>query len=199
LTACKDDAQLIKKQFITSPIHFENFWIAWTKEPFTTFLLNSTLVGFITMFLAVWFASMGGYAFAKYRFKGKKIVFTMILATMMVPGQVTMIPNFMISARLGILDSYVGLILPILPLAFGVFMMRQFILAVPDSLMEAARIDGAKEFSIYLKIVLPLSKPAVLTLGIFTFMASWNNFMWFRLGILVGKPHCFYCLLCSFN
>jgi multiple sugar transport system permease protein len=121
---------------------------------------------------------MGGYAFAKYRFRGQGIVFTMILATMMVPGQVNMIPNFMISARLGILDSYPGLIFPVLPLAFGIFMMRQFMLSIPDSLIEAARIDGAGEFRTYFHITLPLAKPALVTLGIFTFMASWNNFMW---------------------
>lgn len=177
-SACKDDAQIIKKSLLPERWQFENFYIAWTKEPFTRFLVNSSMVGVLTMFLAVWLASMGGYACAKFRFRGRKIVFMAILATMMVPGQVTMIPNFIISARLGILDSYAGMIFPVLPLAFGIFMMRQFIYSVPDSLIEAARIDGAPEFKIYLRIVLPLCKPALVTLGIFIFMSSWNNFMW---------------------
>lgn len=132
----------------------------------------------MTMILAVLLSAMGGFAFSKYRFKGRNLLFTAIIATMMVPGQVTMIPNFLISARLGILDSYAGLIIPVLPLAFGIFMMRQFIHAVPDSLIEAARVDGASEFRLFFKIVLPLCKPALVTLGIFTFMFSWNNFMW---------------------
>ncbi len=178
VTACKEEAQLVRKSLIPESWHFENFYKAWTQEPFTLFLFNSTLVAALTMFFAVFLASMGGYAFAKYRFKGQPVVFAAILATMMVPGQVTMIPNFLISARLGILDSYAGLILPVLPLPFGIFMMRQFMYAVPDSLLEAARMDGANEFKIYLNIVVPLSKPALLTLGIFTFMFSWNNFMW---------------------
>ncbi|MCD6385009.1 carbohydrate ABC transporter permease, partial [Candidatus Sumerlaeota bacterium] len=146
VTACKDDAQLIQKSFFPSPWHLENFYKAWTKEPFTTFLFNSTGVAVITMILAVLLSAMGGFALSKYRFRGRNLLFTSIIATMMVPGQVTMIPNFLISARLGILDSYIGLIVPVLPLAFGIFMMRQFIQAVPDSLIESARVDGATEF-----------------------------------------------------
>jgi len=178
VTACKDESQFIKKSFFPSPWHLENFYKAWTKEPFTLFFINSLIVAAITMFLAVFISSMGGFVFSKYRFKGKNIIFGMILATMMVPAQVTMIPNFMISSRLGLLDNFGGLILPVLPLAFGIFMMRQFMYSVPTSLIEAARIDGSNEFSIYFKIMLPLCKPALLTLGIFTFMSSWNNFMW---------------------
>ncbi len=177
-TSCKDDAQLIKTNLLPSEWHFKNFYTAWTKEPFTRFMVNSIWVAGLTMFFAVLISSMAGFAFSKYKFKGKNIVFMIILGTMMIPGQVTMIPNFIISSRLGILDSFTGLILPVLPLAFGIFMMRQFISSVPDSLLEAARIDGANEFSIYLKMVLPLCKPAIVTLGIFTFMGSWNSFMW---------------------
>lgn len=178
VTACKTDAQLVDKTLIPSSWHFENFVIAWKKQAFTKFMVNSFIVAGITMFFAVLLAAMSGFAFSKYNFRGKKILFLFILATMMVPGQVTMIPNFLISSRLGVLDSFTGLILPVLPLAFGIFMMRQFMAAVPDSLMEAARIDGANELSLFFRIALPLSKPALLTLGIFTFMASWNNFMW---------------------
>jgi len=178
VTACKDESQFIKKSFFPNPWHLENFYKAWTKEPFTLFFINSLIVAAITMFLAVFVSSMGGFVFSKYRFKGKNIIFGMILATMMVPAQVTMIPNFMISSRLGLLDNFWGLIIPMLPLAFGIFMMRQFMYSVPTSLIEAARIDGSNEFGIYFKIMLPLCKPALLTLGIFTFMSSWNNFMW---------------------
>ena len=177
-TACKDDAQIVSKSVVPDVWHFRNFYTAWTKESFTRFMFNSLLVGVVTMCGAVWLASMAGYAFTRYRFRGAGVLFTIIVATMMVPGQVTMIPNFMISARLNLLDSYAGLVIPVLPLAFGTFMMRQFMRSVPESLIEAARIDGASEYRIYLRIVLPLSKPALVTLGIFTFMSSWNNFMW---------------------
>jgi ABC-type glycerol-3-phosphate transport system permease component len=178
VTACKDEAQFIRKNFFPSPWHPDNFIKAWTKESFTLFFVNSLVVASLTMFFAVLISSMGGFVFSKYRFKGKKILFGMILATMMIPGQVTMIPNFLIASRLGMLDSYAGLIIPVLPLAFGIFMMRQFMYSVPDSLIEAARIDGSGEFGVYLRIILPLCKPALVTLGIFTFMFSWNNFMW---------------------
>ncbi len=178
VTACKDETQFVKRAFFPDPWLLKNFLIAWTKEPFTLFLFNSLLVAAVTLSLAVFLAAMGGFALCKYRFGGRKVLFTVIIATMMVPAQVTMIPNFLISARLGILDSYAGLIIPVLPLAFGIFMMRQFMFSVPDSLLEAARVDGATEFATFLKIVLPLSKPAIVTLGIFTFMFSWNNFLW---------------------
>lgn len=178
VTACKDDAQFIKRNVFPEPWRLENFYLAWTKEPFTRFFINSLLVGMVTMFCSVLLGAMGGFAFSKYQFRGKKLVFAMILATMMVPGQVTMIPNFLICSRLGLLDSYAGLILPVLPLAFGIFMLRQFMYSLPNSLLEAARIDGASELFTFFKIALPLCKPALVTLGIFTFMASWNNFMW---------------------
>lgn len=178
VTSCKDDSELMGKKFYPETWLLKNFYTAWTKEPFSTFMVNSLLVSGVTMFAAVLITSMSGFAFSKYNFKGKKALFLMILATMMIPGQVTMIPNFIISSRLGILDSIIGLILPALPLAFGIFMMRQFMYSVPDSLLEAARIDGAGEFLTYFKIILPLSKPAIVTLGIFTFMGSWNNFLW---------------------
>lgn len=177
-TACKDESQLMAKSLLPNKWIFQNFYTAWTKEPFTKFMINSFAVSFATVFFAVLLSSMAGFAFSKYKFKGQKVIFLSLLATMMVPGQVTMIPNFLISSRLGILDSFAGLVIPVLPLAFGIFMMRQFIYSVPDTLLEAARIDGANEFSIYLRMVLPLCKPAIITLGIFTFMGSWNNFMW---------------------
>ena len=179
VTACKDEVQIAQSNLLPSGIwHFENFAVAWQKEPFTQFLINSTGVSIATVLITILLASMAGFALSKYKFKGRNIIFITILATMMIPGQVTMIPNFLTCSRLFMLDSYAGLIIPALPLAFGIFLMRQFMGSVSNELLEAARIDGASDLRIFGQIVLPLCQPAMVTLGIFTFMGSWNNFMW---------------------
>jgi ABC-type glycerol-3-phosphate transport system permease component len=178
MTACKDDSQLTKAHLLPQPWHPENFRIAWTKEPFTRFLLNSAGVAIAVTLLTLLLASMGGFAFAKFDFRGKNVAFLAFIATMMIPGHVTMIPNFKVCAYLRLVNTYAGLILPALPLAFGIFLMRQFMLGVPNSLIEAARIDGSSDLRVYLQIMLPLCKPALATLAIFTFMANWNSFLW---------------------
>nr|WP_281371404.1 carbohydrate ABC transporter permease [Leifsonia naganoensis] len=121
---------------------------------------------------------MAGYAFAKKRFRGKETMFWSFLAMVMVPFHVTLIPTFIVLAKLGGVDTYWGLILPTLANAQAVFLMRQFIEGLPDDLFEAARIDGAGEFRIFLTIVLPLCKPVLATLGIFIFLWHWNDFLW---------------------
>ena len=123
-------------------------------------------------------SSLAGFAFAKYRFPGRELLFYLILATMMIPFFVTLIPVFFIVRQLGWIDTYQGLVVPGLTSAYGIFLMRQFILTLPDELIDAARIDGASELMIYWRIVVPLVKPALATLGTFTFIASWNNFLW---------------------
>lgn len=178
VTAAKDETQLISTRFFPSPWHLENFWKGWTQEPFTLFLMNSTVVAVAVTGLTLLLGSMGGFAFAKFQFRGKELVFLFVLSTMMVPYQVTMIPNFLLCGFIGILNSYIGLVVPCLPLAFGIFLMRQFITTIPTSLIEAARIDGSSDVRVFFQIVLPLCKPALATLAIFTFMASWNNFIW---------------------
>lgn len=178
-TACKDEVQLTQPTLLPEGRwHFENFPVAWSTEPFNRFMLNSALVGLLTTGLTLLLASMAGFALAKYRFRGQKVVFLSILATMMIPGQVTMVPNFLTCSRLGLLDSYAGLVIPVLPLAFGIFLMRQFMQSVPTELLEAGRIDGAGDFRLFGVVALPLCKPALVTLGIFTFMGSWNSFLW---------------------
>ncbi len=121
---------------------------------------------------------MAAYAFARLKFKGRDIIFLIYLATLMVPFQVTMIPVFIVMKKLGWINTYQSLILPSVFNAFGVFLLRQFFLTIPTDLEKAAFIDGASHFTVYLKIILPLSKPALATLGIFSFMASWNSFLW---------------------
>ena len=143
-----------------------------------TFFRNSVIVAVVTVLGNLVFCSMVGYALAKLDFPGKRALFTMVMVTLMVPGVVTFVPLFVVVAKLHLIDTYAGLILPFLTSPIGVFLMRQFIRSIPDSLIEAARIDGAGEFRIFARIVLPLSGPPLATLGILTFLASWNNFLW---------------------
>jgi len=139
---------------------------------------NSLIVALSITGLSLFLNSLAGYAFAKYRFRWRDWLFTLILATMMIPGQMTMMPVFLLLKSLGLLNSYAGLIIPAATSAFGIFLMRQFISTIPDDLIESARMDGCSEFRIYWQIILPLCKPVLAALGIFTFMGSWNAFLW---------------------
>ncbi len=145
---------------------------------FLTPFKNTVIVAVSITFLSLLICSMAGYAFAKFRFPGRDKLFIGLLGTLMVPGQITMIPVFLLLNKLRLLNSFPGLILPGLASAFSIFFMRQFIRTIPDELLEAARIDGASERYIFFKIVLPLCKPALATLGIFNFTGSWNSFLW---------------------
>jgi len=140
--------------------------------------LNSVIVSLSTTFLSVLIATMAGYGFAKFHFKNKNLLFLLILGTIMVPGQITMIPIFLLLSRLNLLNTYWGLILPSIANAFNIFFMRQYIMGVPDELIEAAKMDGAHEGWIFFRIILPLSRPAMAAITIFTFTGSWNNFLW---------------------
>jgi multiple sugar transport system permease protein len=121
---------------------------------------------------------MLGYALAKLDFRGKKLLFALVLGTLMIPGVVTFVPLFVLTVNLGLANTLTGMALPFLAGPFGVFLMRQFILSLPDELIQAARVDGAGEFRIFRSIILPLCRPALATLGILTFLTSWNNFLW---------------------
>ncbi len=140
--------------------------------------LNSLLLAGITIATTLLFSSMVGWALAKLRFPGRNAIIAIVLATMFVPGIVTLIPQFVLVANLGMVNTYWGLILPGMVGAFGVFLMRQFMLEIPNELLDAARIDGAGEFRTFFQIVLPLCKAPLATLAIFTFMGSWNSFLW---------------------
>jgi len=139
---------------------------------------NSIIVSFSITFLNLLFCSMAAYAFAKMRFLGRDKLFTLFLATMMVPGQITMIPVFLFLQKLGLLNSYWGLILPMSVTAFGIFLIRQYMMTIPNELIEAARIDGCSDFRIFRSVILPLCRPVLATLGVFTFMGAWNDFLW---------------------
>ncbi|MFF3059017.1 carbohydrate ABC transporter permease [Streptomyces sp. NPDC057909] len=164
-------------------------WIPteWTLQNFRDLLakmdvgqafFSSVLVAVLVTVCNLLFCSMLGYALAKLNFVGKKPVFGVVLGALMVPGNLMLLPKFVMMSQMGLIDTYTALILPFAAGAFGVFLMRQFMMAIPDELLEAARIDGAREWFIFWRIVLPLVKPALATLTIFVFLGSWNNFLW---------------------
>jgi multiple sugar transport system permease protein len=138
---------------------------------------NSLVVGVATTAGTLFFCTLAGYAFAKHRFPGRDAIFLGLLATMMIPGAVLLVPGFLLLRDFGWLDTWLPLIVPGMAGAFGVFLARQFIEKIPDSLLESARIEGCRDFGIFLRIVLPLSKPLLATLGILTFLGSWNSFL----------------------
>jgi len=146
--------------------------------PLVRSYFNSLLVTGLTVAGLLFTSSLCGFAFAKYDFPGRNVLFLLVLASMMIPFFVTLIPIFYIVKQLGWLNNYAGLILPGVVSAYGIFLMRQFMLDIPDELIDAARIDGASEFRIYWQIVLPLSGPALATLGSFNFISTWNSFLW---------------------
>ncbi|MET9530703.1 MULTISPECIES: carbohydrate ABC transporter permease [unclassified Streptomyces] len=164
-------------------------WIpaTWTLTHFSELLdkldlplyfLNSVIVAVLVTVCNLVFCSMLGYALAKLRFAGRSKVFALVLGALMVPGNLMLLPLFVLMSKLHLIDSYAGLVLPFAAGAFGVFLMRQFMQSIPDELLEAARMDGAREWYIFWRIVMPLVKPALATLSIITFLGSWNNFVW---------------------
>ncbi len=146
--------------------------------PLTTFYRNSLFVAVMNVMTTLFMASLLGYIFAKYRFRGRQVMFWYLMALMMVPPSVLMIPNYLILSRLGLLNNLWGLVVTVIVDPFAVFVMRQFIMSLPDEQIESARIDGASEFRIYRTIILPQVKPALATLGLLTFMFNWNAYLW---------------------
>ncbi len=157
---------------------FSNYSELARSIPIGRLYFNSLFTSGIIVLGVLLSSSLAGFAFAKYRFPGRELLFYLILATMMIPFFVTLIPVFFIVRQLGWIDTYQGLVVPGLTSAYGIFLMRQFMVTVPDELIDAARIDGASEPMIYWRIVIPLVKPALATLGTFTFIGAWNNFLW---------------------
>jgi len=140
--------------------------------------LNSTLVAVASTLISLIVNSMAGYAFAKLRFRGRERVFAVLLAALVIPGQVGMLPLFLLLKGMGLVNTYVGVIVPFMAGVFGIFMIRQYALSIPDDLLDAARVDGAGEFRIFWTIVLPVIRPILVTLAVFVFLSAWNDFMW---------------------
>jgi len=157
---------------------FRQYQFAFENTRLERWYINSLFIAAVQTIATVFFGALAGYGFAKFRFPGRNILFLFILSIMTVPFQILVIPMFVLVHQLGWHNSYQGLIMPGLISAFGVFMMRQFAYSVPDELLDAARIDGASEFSIFRRIVMPMLKPAAASLAIITFLFSWNSFLW---------------------
>lgn len=165
-------------QWIPSDPHWQNYITVFSHVPFLQFYANTVFVTLLRTLGLLITSCMAGYAFARLRFPGRDAIFLIYLGTMMVPGQVTIIPRFITMRWLHWIDTYQALIVPGLFSAFGVFLMRQFFMGIPRSLDDAAILDGATHFDIFRRVCIPLSMPAVATLVIFAFVGSWNDFLW---------------------
>lgn len=173
-----DEVFTYEMTWLPSRLTFSGYYRALTEQPFLRYGLNSVLVSLIITVAQLITSVLAGYAFARLEFPGRNLIFVLYLSAMMIPSQATIIPAYILIRKMGLIDSYAGLTLPFLAGPFGAFMMRQFFLSMPESLEEAAIIDGCSRFQVLTKIVLPLSKPALASLALFTFMGAWNDFMW---------------------
>jgi len=173
------EIQAFPPSFIVKNPTLEPFKDLFRMVPMVRYMFNSLFVaGSITLF-NVFATSLAGYAFAKHKFWGRDKIFLIFLVSLMIPWQINIIPGFVIVKNLGWLNTYRGLIIPAMAwCAFGIFLTRQFIYSIPDDIIDAARIDGCSEFRIYVQVILPLIKPVLATLAIFTFLQQWNNFVW---------------------
>ena len=163
---------------LPSSLHWSNFADAWASSPMGHWLLNSAIVSVTCVVSNVVLCSLAGYAFARIQFRGSKVLFMLLLATLMVPFQVLMIPTLLIVKHLGIVDSLPALIAPNLVTPFGIYLLRQFFLSLPAELEEAAIVDGAGRFRILFQILMPLMGPSLATLAVLTFLTTWNDFLW---------------------
>jgi ABC-type glycerol-3-phosphate transport system permease component len=182
VSSLKTDAELRKTppDFFPQQPTLKHYLTILTDEniPIERNVANSVFVSLSRVFITLFTSSFAGYIFAKYHFKGKNLAFGVILIQIMIPFQVVMIPSYLLIVRFGLIDSLWALIIPSMVNAYGIFMMKQFIESMPAELMDAARIDGASEFGIYARIILPQMGPPLASLGIFTFMDTWNDYLW---------------------
>lgn len=155
-----------------------NFVTVWQTNPFGQYLFNSTLVAVLTVACNLLTSALAAYPLARLSFRGREVIFTAILATIMIPFQIIMIPLFILAVQLGLRNTYLGMILPSLASAFGIFLLRQAFMAVPKELEEAARLDGCSELGLWWFVMLPAIRPALVTLGIFVFIGAWSDFLW---------------------
>ncbi len=156
----------------------QNFVTVWQTNPFGRYLFNSTLVAGLTVVLNLLFCSLAAYPLARLQFRGREALFLLIVATILIPFQIVMIPLYILAVKLGLRNTYLGLILPAITSAFGIFLLRQAFQGVPKELEEAARIDGCSELGIWWNVMLPAVRPALITLAIFVFIGAWSDFLW---------------------
>ena len=180
-TATKELGEATMLEFRLLPSRFmlwENIATAFSRQPFALYIYNSAIVAISVTTGQVLLSALAGYSFSKFRFPGRDVLFMGVLSTMMVPFFVVIIPLYIVVHTFGWLDTYLALIVPGLASAFGIFLMRQFMTSIPDELIDAARIDGAHEVRTFVQIALPLSKPALSTLAILSFMGTWDSYVW---------------------
>lgn len=173
-----DEVYAFPPRFLPDEFRWSNYLDAWQTVPFSRFFFNSLFVAIATTVAVVVTSSMAGYSFARLRYPGRDKIFLAYLGTIMIPFPVLIIPLFILMRQLGLVDTLPGLILPAAFTAWGTFLMRQFMLSIPREIEEAARMDGASFWRIYAQIIMPLSRPVIATLGIFTFLSNWNEFLW---------------------
>lgn len=180
LLSFKGNAEImsIEASFFPTQIVLDGYKKVLTEAPFMRWMFNSIVTSVLATGIVVLTSCLGGYIFGKFQFRCKNVLFIGILATMMVPFQVTMIPTYLISNNLHILDTLAALIIPYMVSGFGIFLCRQFVENVPDEIMEAGRIEGAGEWRIFFGLIIPMIKPAISALCIFTFMGRWNDYLW---------------------
>ncbi len=178
-------------QLLPSQPTFNNFVRVWQTNPFGRYLFNSTLIAVLTVGLNLLFCALAAYPLARLEFRGREIIFTAIVTTIMIPFQIVMIPLYILTVQLGMKNSYLGIIFPAIASAFGIFLLRQAFQGVPKELEEAARIDGCSELGIWWNVMIPAIRPALVTLAIFVFIGSWSDFLWPL--IVIDKPE-FYTL-----
>ena len=172
------EATAVPPRFLPSRVTFEHYGEMFTRLRLGRSFFNSMFLAVTITLVSLLFNSMAGYAFAKLRFGGRDRLFAMLIAALAIPVQISMLPLFLLMKWLGLVNTYWGVIIPGMASILGIFLVRQFMLSIPQDLLDAARIDGASEWKIYWSIVLPLARPVLVTLAIFTFMNMWNDFMW---------------------
>jgi putative chitobiose transport system permease protein len=165
-------------RFLPQSPTLQNFVTVWQTNPFGRYLFNSTLVAVLTVALNLLFCSLAAYPLARLQFRGREALFLLIVATILIPFQIVMIPLYVLTVKLGLRNTYLGLILPAIASAFGIFLLRQAFQGVPKELEEAARIDGCSELGIWWNVMLPAVRPALITLAIFVFIGAWSDFLW---------------------
>jgi multiple sugar transport system permease protein len=173
-----DEVLAFPPRLLPSEAHWENFIEAWSHLPFGQFFVNSLIVAISVTVIVVIVSCLAGYAFARIEFRGRDQLFLAYLGTLMIPQAMLVIPLFLLISKLGWINTYQGLILPMAFSSFGAFLLRQFFLTIPKELEEAAFIDGASRLRILVSIVVPISLPAIGLLALFTFIGQWNNFLW---------------------
>lgn len=180
VTSVKEPSQVFTDpiQWIPDPVRWRNYVDAWQAAPFARYFLNSAIVSVVTTLGQLTVSAMAAYPFARLDFYGREALFAVFLGTMMIPEPLRLVPNFLVLSRLGWIDTYLALTVPWMISVFSIFLLRQFFLTIPQELEDAANVDGCPRWVFLTRILVPLSRPAVLTSGLFTFIGSWNAFVW---------------------